>query len=621
MSANFNKPETKYIGYHISSDLPWMHHWLGLDWYQKCLIDVEGAEQTLDENAELGLERLALKYTTFGRYDIDLERWKSENKKMVDDDKGYSLIPDSIIIPYSLRDVDAPLRAAPQIIKRLVLDGTWDYYANYQHHLVTDIFTLFALQGLPIKKAKIDTLRELYTYCRTLLEAKFKNEVQEEGRALLFRAMMALASDGMFAQVYQDILKLAAEGKHEEAMSRATAFCLPDWRVETAGDTFLQAKWGAEWEARKKAIIPKLEHYLNSPNFKIGSSDHKARWLFDVKGLEPVKSTQQKEKGLPSIPWKTVMNMKDAATRALYHPAVDKQTIKLLADDTGDPLLLRMLDILAVGNIAKNCFKPAEIDPDSGELIKENGLHYWIASDMRLHNNYSVTETGRPRSWKPNILNLASYVHEGVARGMAEVLKEEHTKGTLPPQFELFLDPKKIPSVRSIVDVTDLAPWPGSIGWCIVESDYSTAEIRALAFLSGDANLIRIMTEPDDQFGFALVDGKKHVIRLKYATDCGIPTCNQSDEFILASATKNKVQARVKASDLLRDPNGNLVHPPFDIHWSLVEWVFEMPRERFDAKIQRTGVGKIGNTSDETPHLLIFARNAAAPFSPARAAS
>lgn len=576
MKPHFDDPLTKYIGYHISVDLPWMHHWLKLEWYNKCFMDCEYAQQVLDENVELGLERLALQYTDLGRYDIDLLQWKAANPDSVSDELGYLLVPDEILVPYGCKDVDAPFRACPQIAQRLMWDKTWDYYVNYRHKLVTDIFTQFALAGMPVAKAKMDDLRDLYQYSRELLERKFVKDIAAEARGKLLTTLMNYADPQVAWETFNEI-DTAMLGRDPDRARNVFK------RLVGAQDVQKQ--------------LPVMDHYIEAPGFNLRSADHKARWLFDVKGFTPVKSTNNKEKGLPSIPWERVMNLPPNVARQ-YNPSTDKQSVKIIADDTGDPLVNQMMDVLAVGNVCKAFLKEAEIDDETGELVKENGLHYWLCSDGRIHGQYSVTETGRPRSWKPNQLNWPSYVHKGVARGIAYVMKEQKDLGQLPERFERYLDPSAIPSIRSVIDVVDIPPVPGSIGWCLVESDYQTAEIRGLGFLSGDENLIRLVTEPDDQFGVPIGGNlEKDRVRLSYAPDCGIPEANRRQEFIGKQAAKGKIICEVPMENLIRNADGTLYHPPHDLHWSLVEWVMELPRELFDEKIERTGTGKVGNFS------------------------
>lgn len=55
--------------------------------------------------------------------------------------------------------------------------------------------------------------------------------------------------------------------------------------------------------------IKLLEHYYDAPDFNIRSSDQMRRWLFDVEELTPIKSTNQKAKGMPSQSWEKVLEL------------------------------------------------------------------------------------------------------------------------------------------------------------------------------------------------------------------------------------------------------------------------------------------------------------------------
>jgi hypothetical protein len=52
----------------------------------------------------------------------------------------------------------------------------------------------------------------------------------------------------------------------------------------------------------------------------------------------------------------------------------------------------------------------------------------------------------------------------------------------------------------------------------------------------------------------------------------------------------------VSADDLWRDENGNVLHAPYDIHWSVAERMYELPRELMRSKVERIG-GKVVNFS------------------------
>jgi len=169
LSEWLDDPRVKYVGHHIPADLPWMAGVLGLQWYQKTLLDTEFAQQCVEEASSLGLESIAMAYTDMGRYDLPLLLWKKKNSKLCQD--GYGLIPDDIMIPYGCSDVDVPMRAYPQIIIKLLQDygngSSYRYYHNIFNPFVSDVFTSFSYMGLPIDQDRIDLLRDLYQYART----------------------------------------------------------------------------------------------------------------------------------------------------------------------------------------------------------------------------------------------------------------------------------------------------------------------------------------------------------------------------------------------------------------------------------------------------------------------
>jgi len=233
-------------------------------------------------------------------------------------------------------------------------------------------------------------------------------------------------------------------------------------------------------------------------------------------------------------------------------------------------MIARLLRLNAVGNITKQFLKDPITD-EEGNITEEKGLHESLCSDGRVHGQMSTTETGRPRSWNPNILNWPSWVNDKISDGIAEALKEAHEAGELPERFECYLG-EKPPSIRSCVKAPP--------GWCFVESDYQTAEIRGLAFISGDKNLISIMTEPDKQFAKTL-DGD--YVRISYDPELGIP-----DKY-------NDLLSTDKV--LAYDESGNTISPKADLHWSLAEMVTHKPREVLNKDVERKGLGKVGNFS------------------------
>jgi len=380
-----NQPDVKYVGHHFAADAVWMHRWLNLDVLGKCYIDTEFAQQTIDEHAELGLERgIAMRYSTLGRYDQELTMWKRANKKLCAE--GYGYIPDDILLPYSVADTDAVMRAIPFIERQLKLQRLEAYYHNIFSPFVTDVFITFSYEGLPMDVALMDELRDLFNYSKVRLEEKFR---------------VALAADSI-AKGVGYIIKHGGVTKAIPAMQACNAA-----QSETPE---------AGWEAMKKLVPPAsilgmrpyFEHIQVSPAFNLRSKPQMTRWLFDVCGLTPIKSTNQKAKGLPSMDWSKVLELPEARQK-LYIPATDKQTLEILAQQ--EPLLDKIMDLNVVDNLCKAFLKNPDImyTEDGDEIIEEAGLHKWLVTKPDgvtvISGQTSTTETGRPRGWRPNSLN------------------------------------------------------------------------------------------------------------------------------------------------------------------------------------------------------------------------
>ncbi len=182
-------------------------------------------------------------------------------------------------------------------------------------------------------------------------------------------------------------------------------------------------------------------------------------------------------------------------------------------------------------------------------------------------------------------------------RAVKTLFEELEGKGELPERFSKYLT-AEIESVRSVFTAPP--------GWCIVESDYKTAEIRGLAFASGDKNLIRLVSEPDRSFAITK-DGNE--VRLYYADDAPFPPEKRKPEYLMAYWEKGKLKKQYTEDDLKRDKNGDIEHPEStDLHWSLVETMRETPREEMDKKIDR-GAGKVGNFSCVDSNALVATEN------------
>lgn len=563
LAAAFRRMDARFIGHHASADTPWMQHWLGIETYEKFAMDTEFAQQTVDESSELGLERgIAMKYTNLGRYDQELMMWTRENKSLVEG--GYGYIPASILHPYGARDVIAPYRAYPLIKRQLEAQRLWNYYRDLFNPFVTDVFTEFAMTGLPMDIPMMDTLRELFNWATKRLNVKLQRRIADEA-VQKFKSRVA-QEFGVSALVP---MKGLIEGRREAELKDAIKLLLSD-----RGRMQEVPKWNSM-----------IHHLVESPRFNIRSPDQMARWLFDFEGLTPIKSTSQKAKGLPSMAWEKVLEL-PPDRQALYKPAVDKQTLSILSQELD--AIDELLNLNAVGNIAKSFLNEPDIyiDEDTGQEVREeNGLHAWLCSDGRIHGQMSTTDTSRPRSWRPNTLNYPSFVNKRIAKSIERCVREAHEEGDLPESLLRWVGVPgdDLPSIRSCIAAPE--------GMVLVESDYATAEMVALADISGDKDLRRLLRDPDPEWA-QLKPGHPTgaaVVRVAFSPSqvTGVPETARRQEFVMHVWEAGKCLSPVTEDDLLRDETGRVVHAKYDIHWSLIERTYGEYRETMVSKIDR----------------------------------
>lgn len=564
LAEHLDDPEVKYIGHHLAADLPWLHHVLKLQWYNKGIFDTEFTQQCVDEYEKLGLERLSIKFTDLGRYDMDLYRWWKDSKNREFNKGGYGFIPDHILIPYGCADVDVVMRAWPQLRAQMdKQEGLSAYYDKLFNPFVTNFFTSYAVHGLPMNRAKMDELRDLFQWARREMTIEFQILMTREAEHALMFKMSKLGTEGIIAAA--EIVDAVREHETGQAME------------------LLKAAVGV---GKLVEYMPFLEHLLIAPTFNPNSTEQVRRWLFTIKGFTPIKSTNQKEKGLPAMSWDKVMSYPEAKQKE-FTPSTDGQTLEILKSQNSDKTLEKLLQLKAVSTVCKNFLKPSTVD-DDGEVIKENGLHSWVATDDRVHGQMSATETGRPRSWQPNILNWPKWINKKISGGIKTIVELRHKEEKLPKRFERYLT-ESIPSIRSCVESID--------GWCIVESDYQTAELRGQAYHADCPDMINLITKPDLNFVKIRPDAttiKDCVVRVGYPSY--IPESRREDKWLMAYGAEGVVKQTFSDEDVLLDKDGKPVHTKQDLHWSLAEMVHKTPRENL-SKDKDRDAAKVGNFS------------------------
>jgi len=396
--------DVRFVGHHYVADAVWMDRWLGMKVIGKCWMDTEFAQQTADESSELKLERgIAMKYTTLGRYDLDLVLWKKDNKSLCED--GYGYIPDDIIIPYACKDVLAVYRAVPFVRKLLEAQRLDTYYDEVFNPFVTDVFFTFAQTGLPMDVPLMDELRELFNWCQRELNKEFKVKITQDAKERLLAKCIELLGAEVGIRAGIQTVNMVTNGELEKAWD--------ELKTVLPLDKFV-------------AVRPFLDHLAAAPDFNLRAPDQMRRWLYDVSGMTPIKSTNNKAKGMPSMDWQKVMELPPDKQK-LYTPSVDKQTLMIF--DSHLPLASDLLDLNVVGNLCKAFLKEAEVYWDEDleeEVVEEAGLHQWLASDKTVRGQTSTTETGRPRQ-RPGRQGGAKWHHP---------LTRDHAGGHVIPCFE-----------------------------------------------------------------------------------------------------------------------------------------------------------------------------------------
>lgn len=563
LQSLLNKPDIRYIGHNWYQDALWMKHILGLQVRKRCVFDTMFAIQTFDEHADLKLERASVRWTDLGRYDIDLILWKKRNAKKFDEKRAYAQIPTNILFPYACKDVDAPMRLYPVLMKELIRDETAKYFFDIRMPFVTDCFRHMTENGIPADKGDLAEMRKGYKMAKELSLGMLRDEIDKEAQGLLLEKLMELNPD-TGAGAYLTLRPMRDDGE--------TGF---DQALE-----FMKTFFGYDFTK----ALPHLEHWWSAKSFNPNASVQKAKMLFQVKGFTPIKSTASD--GMPSVSWEKVMNL-TPGEQANYTPCVDKDVLQIYAD-AGDNVSLYLVEYNAINQVTKNFLK--------GE---DDGLEQYVHEDGFIHSSFLTTESNRPKSRSPNILNLNKFVGDNIVNGFERVktwLKERHGVDDLGTAYTLFLeDCTSLGLSRD--DLPDQFEEPKPLRWAFKahdgyvfrEVDYKTAEVFSIAYLAGDTQLIKALTEPDMQF--VMVRGEKdhepeprRVCYIQSNTD--ITEDKQDPDLLIA----------MDHPDILRDENGEPLRPLRDVHWEMAENrnFMNEPREKLDKDIHR-GAGKAGN--------------------------
>lgn len=228
----------------------------------------------------------------------------------------------------------------------------------------------------------------------------------------------------------------------------------------------------------------------------------------------------------------------------------------------------------------------------------------------------------RPRAVKPNTLQIPRYVTDYIKTAFKKcesylnikVTKNEDKSETYDyseydhSRFEYIKEELKAQyNITEDITIENFRPlglrncFRAPEDYYFVSCDLKTAEVFAIGYLAGDKNLINALTQPDPQFAFKrMPDGTKKQVRIAYIDEIVKLTDEAKDPALLTDPND---------PDLIRDENGELIHPKQDIHWQNCEnyLAFNTPREKLDKNKTRDAAGKAASFSipyGASPQLL-----------------
>lgn len=138
------------------------------------------AGHAIEETALLGLEVLAMRYTTAPRYDLPLEEWKAAyckaNKLKPKDLPGYGPCPNEVLLPYAIWDADATLRLMYE--QQPLIDHDYDdnncRESFWESMLTPPVILEMHRTGMPIDMARVDFLTDKFVLAKLRQEQKIR---------------------------------------------------------------------------------------------------------------------------------------------------------------------------------------------------------------------------------------------------------------------------------------------------------------------------------------------------------------------------------------------------------------------------------------------------------------
>lgn len=196
-------PKVDIVGHNVIADGEWLLSY-GIDIRPRVVYDTMLAEHIIDQNGPFGLETLAMKYTPYGRYSLDVEVWvrRHKSEKLAESTaNGYGYVPWDMLRAYGGADVDVLYYIMEKQIPVLKERGCFkprgvhgEYPSLFETVMRTQRVTYdLELNGLPVDLAQLDMLTEKYQAAKS----KELSKVMAMARAAGFDDFNPRSSDDL----------------------------------------------------------------------------------------------------------------------------------------------------------------------------------------------------------------------------------------------------------------------------------------------------------------------------------------------------------------------------------------------------------------------------------------
>jgi len=437
-------PDVQIGGHNFRGDLKWLKRY-GIDCsdqFFKNGVDTMLMYHMRHPAAEgHALENLAVRFTDMGRYDLPVKQWLSENgytsqskTKKSDSGKRKMRKHGFAFVPDELLNpVYAP--ADTDVVMRC-----WDHLKEQlQAQAVTHPYEL--LPGVQVR-----TLWDLYQYV-----------VQPCGIPLHEVETVGVYSDS-------DRMK-----RLTELFVRQRDAMVSDFQTEI------------KWPLFNFRSVDNVREFLFSRTF--GKEPKRPEGAMTL-SLYPIKTTEKPSRDWGRVPIEDI-------DKNLVFPSTDAEVLQIYGAE--HPLAEKLQKLRFVDQIIKNFLRPPEPSKETGELEWNGGLVYEVDHDKRIRTSVSqLTDTGRYKSSEPNLQNLPKKQEAELIQIFSTNLPkllDTHGWGGMQVQElkDLGLLNPGYYSLRSCLQAS-----PGHI---LIEADYVQAELQVLAHLSGDPDMIAVMSD------------------------------------------------------------------------------------------------------------------------------